>query len=67
MKFSCSSTLALSLALAAVASTSAFVTPVRQATAASVAGALQMVATNEVVDGDNVMMKPRKTREVCTA
>lgn len=67
MKFS-STTLALSLVLGAITSSTAFVTPSsqRQTVLAPHASALNMVATTEVVSGEEVI-KPRKTREVCLA
>ena len=61
MKFS-SATLALSLLVGALSSSSAFVTPSlsSKVTSTTPATALQMVATIEIVDG----AKPKKTREV---
>jgi len=58
MKFS-SATLALSLVLGALSSSSAFVAPAQPRTLASASSALQMVATNEIVNDT----KPKKTRE----
>ena len=66
MKFT-SATLALSLVVGALSSSSAFVVPSLSQSVARTAGAssaLQMVATNEIVSNDT---KPKKTREVGTA
>ena len=60
MKFS-SATLALSLVMGALSSSTAFVVPSQIGAPTSAATSLQMVATNEIVNNDT---KPKKTREV---